>query len=57
MKKKAKSKLSLPLFIIGLVVVMAATAAVKLATNPVWEIIFGILATIGVGLVALSKYV
>ena len=50
MDKKGNSKISIALIIVAIVIV-------KLSTNSLVEIIAGILATIGFGLIAGAKYV
>ena len=57
MDKKGNTKISLAFDISGIVLIIVAIVIVKLATNPLVEIIAGILATIGFGLVAGAKYV
>ena len=57
MDKKGNTKISLAFDISGIVLIIVAIVIVKLATNPLVEIIAGILATIGFGLIAGAKYV
>ncbi len=57
MKNKRKTKLSWVFDASGILIIIAAMAIVKLTTNPSVEIIAGILATIGFGLIAGAKYV
>ncbi|MBI5072632.1 hypothetical protein HZA99_02345 [Candidatus Woesearchaeota archaeon] len=57
MNKKGKTRLSLAFDISGIVLIVVAIVIVKLATNPLVEIIAGILATVGFGLIAGAKYV
>ncbi len=57
MNKKGKSRLSLAFDISGVTLIVVAIVIIKLATNPLVEIIAGILATIGFGLIAGAKYV
>ncbi len=57
MSKKGKSKISLAMDIIGMIMIISAIVMVKLTTNPLVEIIAGILASLGFGLVTGAKYV
>lgn len=57
MNKKGNSKISIAFDISGIALIIVAIVIVKLSTNPLVEIIAGILATIGFGLVAGAKYV
>ena len=57
MDKKGKSRLSLAFDIAGIALIVVAIVIVKMATQPLVEIIAGILATIGFGLIAGAKYV
>ena len=57
MDRRAKSRISLAFDISDIVLIVVAIVIVKLAINPLVEIIAGILATIGFGLVAGAKYV
>ena len=57
MDKKGKSRLSVAFNIGGIALIVVAIVIVKLAINPLVEIIAGILATIGFGLIAGAKYV
>ena len=57
MNKKGKSKVSLAFDISGVVLIITAIVIVKLSTNPLVEILGGVLATIGFGLIAGAKYV
>jgi hypothetical protein len=57
MTKKGKTKVSLAFDISGFVLILTAIVIVKLASNPLVEILAGVLATVGFGLIAGSKYV
>ena len=57
MKKPGRSKISLTFDIAGITLIVVAIVIVKLATHMLIEIIAGILATIGFGLIAGAKYV
>lgn len=57
MNKIGKSKLSVAFDIAGVALLVVAIVIVKMATNPLVEIIAGILATVGFGLIAGAKYV
>ena len=57
MKKPGRSKISLTFDIAGITLIVVAIVIVKLATHLLIEIIAGILATIGFGLIAGAKYV
>lgn len=57
MNKRAKSKLSLAFDISGIALIIVAIVVVKLSTHPLVEILGGVLATIGFGLIAGAKYV
>ena len=57
MDKQAKSKVSLAFDISGFVLILVAIFIVKLANQPLVEILAGVLATIGFGLIAGAKYV
>jgi len=57
MNKKAKSKVRFAFDISGFVLILTAIFIVKLANNPLVEILAGVLATIGFGLIAGAKYV
>jgi len=57
MNKKAKSRLSLAFDISGIALIIVAIVVVKLSTHPLVEILGGVLATIGFGLIAGAKYV
>ncbi|MEK6861844.1 MAG: hypothetical protein AABY07_07805 [Nanoarchaeota archaeon] len=57
MKKKGKSKLSLAFDISGITLLVIAIIIVKLSTHPLVEILGGVLATVGFGLIAGAKYV
>ena len=57
MNKKRKSRLSLAFDIAGIALLVVAVVIVKMTTHPLVEIIGGILATIGFGLIAGAKYV
>jgi len=55
--KEGKSKLSLVFDVSGLILIAVAIAIVKFANQPLVEILAGVLATIGFGLIAGAKYV
>lgn len=57
MNKTGKSRLSLAFDIAGIALLVVAIVIVKMATQPLVEIIAGILATVGFGLIAGAKYV
>lgn len=57
MNKKGKSRLSLAFDISGIVLILVAIVIVKLSTHPLVEILGGVLATVGFGLIAGAKYV
>ena len=57
MNKDGKTRLSFALDIAGIALLIVAIIIVKMATNPLVEIIAGILATVGFGLIAGAKYV
>ena len=57
MNKKGKSKVSLAFDISGFVLILTSIVIVKLSTNPLVEILGGVLATVGFGLIAGAKYV
>lgn len=57
MDKKGNSRLSLAFNIGGIALIIVAIVIVKLATHPLVEILAGVLATVGFGLVAGAKYV
>ena len=57
MTRKGKSKVSLAFDISGMALLIVSIVIVKLATHPLVEIIAGILATVGFGLIAGAKYV
>lgn len=57
MNKRAKSKLSLAFDISGIALIIVAIVVVKLSTHPLVEILGGVLATIGFGLITGAKYV
>lgn len=57
MNKKGKSKLSLAFDISGITLLVIAIVIVKLANQPLVEILAGVLATLGFGLIAGAKYV
>ena len=57
MDKKRKSKVSLAFDISGVALIVVAIIIVKLANNPLVEILGGVLATIGFGLITGAKYV
>lgn len=57
MNKKGKSRVSLAFDISGVALIVIAIVIVKLANNPLVEILGGVLATIGFGLITGAKYV
>lgn len=57
MDKKGKSRISLAFDLSGIVLILIAIIIVKLANHPLVEILAGVLATLGFGLIAGSKYV
>ena len=57
MDKKGKSRISLAFDISGIVLIAVAIVIVKLSTHPLVEILAGVLATLGFGLIAGAKYV
>lgn len=57
MDKNGKSRLSLAFDISGMALLVVAIIIVKLANHPLVEILAGVLATIGFGLIAGAKYV
>lgn len=57
MNKQGKSTLSWAFDFAGISLFIVAIIIVKLATQPLVEILAGILATIGFGLIAGAKYV
>ncbi len=57
MNKKAKSKLSFGMDVAGILVMLGAITLVKVSNQPLTEIMAGIIATIGFGLIAGAKYV
>ena len=57
MQKKGKSRLSLAFDISGIALIVVAIIIVKLSTHPLVEILAGVLATLGFGLIAGAKYV
>ncbi len=57
MKKERKSKLSLAFDISGVTLIVIAIVIVKLGNQPLVEILAGVLATLGFGLIAGAKYV
>ena len=57
MNQKAKSRLSLAFDISGMVLIIIAIIIIKLSAQPLVEILAGVLATIGFGLIAGAKYV
>ena len=57
MNRIGKSKLSLVFDISGIALMIIAVFIVKFSTSPLVEILAGVLATIGFGLLAGSKYV
>ncbi len=57
MDKKGKSRLNLAFDISGITLIAVAIIIVKLANQPLVEILAGVLATVGFGLIAGAKYV
>lgn len=57
MDTKGKTKLSLAFDISGIALIVIAIVIVKLAAQPLVEILAGVLATVGFGLIAGAKYV
>ena len=57
MNKQANTKLSLAFDISGIALILVAIIIVKLANQPLVEILAGVLATVGFGLIAGAKYV
>lgn len=57
MNRKGKSKLSLAFDISGVTLIVVAIIIVKLGNQPLVEILAGVLATLGFGLIAGAKYV
>ena len=57
MNKDGKSRLSLAFDISGVVLIIVAIVIIKLANHPLVEILAGVLATVGFGLIAGAKYV
>ncbi|MBI2671330.1 hypothetical protein HYX16_00170 [Candidatus Woesearchaeota archaeon] len=57
MNKKGKSKISLAFDISGISLIVIAIIIVKLTTHLLVEILGGVLATVGFGLIAGAKYV
>jgi len=57
MNKQGISKLSLAFDISGITLIIVAIVIVKLANQPLVEILAGVLATVGFGLIAGAKYV
>ena len=57
MDKKGKSKLSWIFDIAGIFLLVLSIVIIKLSINPLVEILGGILATIGFGLITGAKYV
>ncbi len=57
MNKVGKTKLSLAFDISGIALIVVAIIIVKLANQPLVEILAGVLATVGFGLIAGAKYV
>ena len=57
MSKKGRSKLSLAFDVAGITLIVVAIIIVKLENQPLVEILAGVLATIGFGLIAGAKYV
>lgn len=55
--KRAKTKISFAFDIGGIALIVVAIILVKLGAHPLVEIIAGILATVGFGLIAGAKYV
>ncbi len=57
MDNKGNTKLSLAFDISGIALIIVAIVIVKLAAQPLVEILAGVLATVGFGLIAGAKYV
>ena len=57
MDKKGASRLGLAFDISGITLIVVAIIIVKLANQPLVEILAGVLATLGFGLIAGAKYV
>lgn len=57
MDNKGKTKLSLVFDISGIALIIIAVIIVKIAAQPLVEILAGVLVTIGFGLIAGAKYV
>jgi len=57
MDKIAKSRLSLAFDISGITLIIIAIVIIKLSSQPSIEILAGVLATLGFGLIAGAKYV
>lgn len=57
MNKLGKSKVSLAFDISGISLLVIAIIIVKLSNQPLVEILAGVLATLGFGLIAGAKYV
>lgn len=57
MNQSGKSRISIAFDISGIVLIAVAIVIVKLSTHPLVEILAGVLATVGFGLVAGAKYV
>ncbi len=57
MNKKGKSNLSLAFDVSGIVLIGIAIVIIKLSTHPLVDILAGVLATVGFGLIAGAKYV
>jgi len=57
MNNKGKSKLSLAFEISGVTLIVIGIVIVKLGNQPLVEILAGVLATLGFGLIAGAKYV
>lgn len=57
MNKRGKTRLSLAFDVSGVTLIVVAIIIVKLANQPLAEILAGVLATLGFGLIAGAKYV
>lgn len=57
MDTEGKSRISLAFDISGVVLIVVAVVIIKLSTHPLVEILAGVLATVGFGLIAGAKYV
>lgn len=57
MGKQGKTRVSLAFDIAGIALLVVAIILVKIASHPLVEILAGVLATVGFGLIAGAKYV